>query len=97
LLFLGRLNEPEILSTSVISPDFDGDFNDDGVVDSADYVAWRNDDGTPAGYDAWRANFGRSVGTGALSNSAVPEPAAGLAILSAVGVTLMQRRFRRGA
>jgi serpin B len=97
LLFFGRLNEPEILSTSSVSPDFDGDFNDDGVVDSADYVAWRNDDGTQAGYEAWRANFGRSVGTGALSNSAVPEPAAGFPILIAAAVILMRRFVGRGA
>ncbi len=37
-----------------------GDFNDDGIVDAADYVVWRNEIGTPAGYDMWRANFGRN-------------------------------------
>ncbi len=43
------------------SPTTSGDFNFDGVIDSADYVAWRKNDGTPEGYNAWRAHFGQSV------------------------------------
>jgi hypothetical protein len=38
-----------------------GDFNDDRMVDAADYVVWRDGQGTPYNeddYDAWRANFG---------------------------------------
>lgn len=38
-----------------------GDFNTDGVVDAADYVIWRKTDGTQAGYDAYRANFGTAA------------------------------------
>lgn len=44
----------------------EGDYNDDGVVDAADYVVWRRDDGTQEGYDAWRANFGGAGGGGEL-------------------------------
>jgi len=51
-----------------------GDFNDDGAVDAADYVAWRKTDGTPAGYLAWRANFGAGNGAGAMQAAAAPEP-----------------------
>jgi hypothetical protein len=40
----------------------EGDYNENGTVDAADYVAWRNDPashgGNPAGYNTWRANFG---------------------------------------
>jgi glucose/arabinose dehydrogenase len=37
-----------------------GDFNDDTVVNAADYVAWRNDpNGTRAQFEVWRANFAR--------------------------------------
>jgi hypothetical protein len=45
-----------------------GDFNNNGAVDAADYVLWRNagllqNDPTPGvqsdDYDAWRANFGQ--------------------------------------
>jgi hypothetical protein len=62
-----------------------GDYNHDGVVDAADYVAWRKNDGTQAGYDLWRANFGAvslafGAGSGAAVNATAPEPAT-LAIL----------------
>jgi hypothetical protein len=49
-----------------------GDYNNNGVVDAADYVLWRKggtlqNDPTPgvqpADYDVWRANFGKSVTT----------------------------------
>ena len=54
-----------------------GDFNNNGVVDAADYVVWRKTDGTPAGYNAWRTHFGQPSGSGAgaIANAAVPEPA----------------------
>jgi hypothetical protein len=60
-----------------------GDYNMNGVVDAADYVVWRKNDGTPAGYDTWRANFGRTSGSGASLAGAqsVPEPTSlGLAL-----------------
>lgn len=75
-----------------------GDYNNDGKVDAADYVLWRNggplanEVDTPgtvnaADYDAWRARFGNSAGSGSsagLSAGAVPEPVA--ATLALVGV-----------
>jgi autotransporter-associated beta strand protein len=65
--------------TTFIAPPLAGDFNEDGVVDGADYVVWRNGlDVTysQADYDVWRANFGRTAGSGASNYSAatVPEP-----------------------
>jgi hypothetical protein len=39
------------------------DLNHDGSVDSADYIVWRKTGGTVEQYNAWRANFGKSVGT----------------------------------
>jgi hypothetical protein len=65
-----------------------GDYNDDGVVDAADYVVWRkyqgtthmlpNDDGlgTPVGFahfDLWRSNFGATAGGNAIGELGVPE------------------------
>ena len=41
-----------------------GDFNGNGTVDAADYTVWRNGLGstyTPAHYDVWKANFGRTL------------------------------------
>jgi hypothetical protein len=61
-----------------------GDFNNDGEVDAADYVVWREGLGTinnAAAYDTWRRNFGATsaIGsevTGSAQRSAfVPEPA----------------------
>jgi len=52
-----------------------GDYNDDGMVDSADYIVWRREDGSEAGYEAWRTNFGNSAaGGGASMSTSVPEP-----------------------
>ncbi len=53
-----------------------GDFNHNGTVDAADYVVWRKTDGTQAGYNTWRANFGRTIASSANvdANVAVPEP-----------------------
>jgi autotransporter-associated beta strand protein len=60
-----------------------GDFNRDGAVDAADYIAWIKTDGTPAGYDAWREQFGQTVGGGGGSNSA-PEPGGLVVLLAAI-------------
>jgi T5SS/PEP-CTERM-associated repeat protein len=53
-----------------------GDYSGDGTVDAADYVVWRKTDGSQAGYDAWRANFGATAGAAAADSdhAAVPEP-----------------------
>ena len=65
-----------VKATFITSTDF-GDYNQDGFVDAADYVVWRKTDGTQAGYDIWRANFGATlgVGSGASARVAIPEPA----------------------
>src|SRR4029078_3739764 len=44
----------------VVVPTLEGDYNGNGVVDAADYVWWRKNDGGAAGYSIWRANFGRT-------------------------------------
>jgi len=61
-----------------------GDFNNDGVVDAADYTVWRDGLGrefTQDDYNAWRSNFGNTLGAsgpGVNSDESlawVPEPA----------------------
>ena len=50
-----------------------GDFNEDGMVDAADYVVWRRGLGTmysQAHYGVWRANFGRTAEVGAAGRAA---------------------------
>jgi len=86
--------------TLTIGPDgIEGDFNDDGLVDAADYVVWRKFNGIgidlpndgddlpeaigPAEYGLWHKNFG-SDGSAGGSPGNVPEPAA--ATLFALGM-----------
>jgi hypothetical protein len=82
-----------------------GDFNEDGTVDTADYVVWRKTDGTQPGYDAWRANFGRTVAAGGsdaaapeppVTTPAVPEPSTlVIACIAAIGIGPAPRRTTR--
>jgi hypothetical protein len=83
----------------------DGDFNNDGTVDAADYVAWRKTDGTQAGYDVWRANFGTSLSAGSGSvgyplgasaeplSTAVPEPTSMLFLIAAATFSAFRPLF----
>lgn len=78
------------------APVISGDHNDDGIVDAADYVAWRKDPsghgGDPAGYDAFMSQFG-SAGPG--SGGAVPEPGAVACCLIGTGAWGAIGRSRR--
>ena len=72
-----------------LAPFLPGDYNNDGVVDGADYVVWRKNPGTtysPDDYNVWRANFGESGGSGSGANTSVPEPSTlVLLVLAAAG------------
>jgi hypothetical protein len=109
--FDGRMDEVRISTVARGAGEFlfassmtqDGDYDFDGDVDAADYVVWRKTDGTQAGYDAWRTNFGAtSLGSGSgLGSIAVPEPSA-LALVVFGGLTLCtscrrQARPNRGS
>jgi hypothetical protein len=84
------------LSSSLTSAQLDalfavlpGDYNGDNIVDSRDYVLWRNTVGSTsqlaadgngdgvvnqADYDVWRTHFGSTPAAGAFLNASVPEP-----------------------
>jgi hypothetical protein len=85
---------------------FAGDYNDNGVVDGADYVVYRDNLGstneipndlTPHwvmedDYPVWRSNFGALSGSGTTTSS-VPEPACPL--LAVVAFSWAAARTRR--
>lgn len=60
-----------------------GDYNQNGEIDAADYVVWRKSIGGQLAYDAWRKQFGASIGSGSWSSdtSLVPEPTPILCVL----------------
>jgi hypothetical protein len=73
-----------------------GDYNNNGTVDAADYVVWRKTDGSAAGYNAWRAHFGQTAGSGAgdNANAVVPEPTTlVILIVAAFGIRLRRRQI----
>jgi hypothetical protein len=86
-----------------------GDYNNNGVVDAADYVLWRkggplqNEVDTPgtvnaADYTEWRARFGNPPGSGSVlgGGTAVPEPTSiGLVMLMGLMATSSRRSVLR--
>jgi len=84
-----------------------GDYNEDGIVDAADYTVWRdrlgssqslpNDDTDGVGhddYDRWKTGIGQTAGAGSstLDNISVPEPASFvLLMLAAAGMCVELR------
>jgi hypothetical protein len=76
----------------------DGDFNDDSVVDAADYTTWRDGLGTiytPADYGVWKANFGQVAGdSAAFATRPVPEPATAILFGLATVIALQRREHR---
>jgi hypothetical protein len=91
----------ELVANAPLPEDLQGDFNDDGSVDAADYIAWQKGVGvetTEGNYNLWRANFGRTAGGGGASNnSAVPEPISLISFTFAMLVALSALRGRRTA
>ena len=77
-----------------------GDFNQDGIVDAADYVVWRKTGGSQSGYNDWRSHFGLPAGSGAALPSAeplsaaVPEPSTLAMLLFGVLLLGYRRRAR---
>ena len=87
-----------------VSPALPGDYNEDGVVNAADYTVWRDHIGAPAGtlpndanggpigpaqYDTWKENYGSTASTSAMN--VVPEPTTGF-VLSIALLCLFAKR-----
>jgi hypothetical protein len=74
----------------------DADYNEDGTINAADYVAWRKIPslfGGDPGYDLWKQQFGQAS-PGAGGGGAVPEPTG--AVLLAIGMALFCGKRRIG-
>jgi hypothetical protein len=81
-----------------------GDYNNNGTVDAADYVLWRNGGPlqnesatpgsvTPEDYTFWRSRFGSTSGSGAaIGGAVVPEPATWISALFAAAALCDRRR-----
>jgi T5SS/PEP-CTERM-associated repeat protein len=94
-----------------IVPGLAGDYNKNGVVDTADYVLWNKSvgqtgqdlaaDGDANGvvdandYVFWRNRFGNSVSGGLGASSSVPEPATAMLFFAAWGLVLCHYRKLR--
>jgi hypothetical protein len=100
---LGAQHESALITgtgwLNVVGAGVTGDYNGDGRVDAADYVAWRQNPaahgGDPAGYNTWRANFGTGSGSGSsLGSASVPEPSS-VALLMLVAQLLLGCKLGR--
>ncbi|HEX4414953.1 MAG TPA: hypothetical protein VH107_15060 [Lacipirellulaceae bacterium] len=107
---VGRVQDSGLNSYAVLwKPEtgIPGDYNNNGVVDMADYVRWRNgattlfnEVATPGvntidDYTAWRARFGNTSAsaTAMFSDTAVPEPSLiSLAIIAALSTVNLRSR-----
>jgi hypothetical protein len=90
-------NFSALTQLSIIAP-LEGDYDKDGVVDTADYVLWRKNpanNGGAEGFNTWRAHFGMTTGGGggsAAMSTPVPEPATVLHIILWAGIVAAGRR-----
>ncbi len=102
--FAPQLLVDAVLAPVTILP---GDYNVNGAVDAADYVLWRKNNNTavtlpndatpgtsPADYTVWRTHFGEMVGTGsgATTNTNVPEPKTLVLLMFAAAGPYLRRR-----
>jgi pectate lyase len=79
-----------------------GDYNDDGIVNAADYVTWRNNLGAgslpnetvsigeidAADYEVWRDSFQAQAQAASTQNATVPEPGTMLLLLIVISVAI---------
>lgn len=93
--------------TATAAPALLGDYNENNTIDAADYTVWRDllgtagplpNDPTPgtidiSDFEYWKANFGNTLGSGAVAAAAVPEPTSMLvALVGLLSLTGVPRR-----
>jgi len=83
-----QYNPNSVVLSVVSAAGLIGDYNDDGIVDTADYAVWRKFNNTSTtlpnvatsgqvddqDYNVWRAQFSQTNGGGASAGDLVPEP-----------------------
>jgi exopolysaccharide biosynthesis protein len=77
----------------------DGDFNQNGIVDTGDYAVWRKSVGGTLGYTAWRSQYGAVAGSGTElgENITVPEPSGvALTAIATLAYLVIAQKKRRG-
>jgi hypothetical protein len=105
--WIGGRIEVSTIDDARLIPSVPGDYNQNGDVDAADYVVWRdalaqggpghadgNQDGETdaADYDIWKAHFGStSAALGARATDSTPEPATLLIVLVVFAWSLFLR------
>ena len=95
-------SQKQVVLSGFLAAAIPGDYNQNGVVDAADYVVWRNGgspDSTQAGYNLWKANFGKTSGSGSAMNgfgAAVPEPASFVLLMTALTFAIPKHRRTTG-
>jgi dockerin type I repeat protein len=91
-----------------VSSGMTGDFNNDGSVDTADYLVWRKSLGQTGtnlaadgntdnkiddeDYGMWRSHYGEMVHADPLATGAVPEPLAAALVVEGLSLMLFRRR-----
>ena len=101
-------NLDSVVLTVIEIPPLPGDYNDDGIVDAADYALWRNNLGAPEGtlpndidggtigqaqYDTWRSNFGATSASLQAGSSSTPEPTSAILALACFGCATLTIRW----
>jgi hypothetical protein len=93
-----QLYQLQLSVTAAVTP-LAGDYNNDGIVDTADYVLWRKTAGTPGDYSTWRQHFAeaQSGAGGVTTNIAgVPEPHSIAWLVIAIAYVIPLRGPRHG-
>jgi hypothetical protein len=87
----------DVFNTYILPPDY----NENDLVDAADYVTWRKFPaafhGDPVGHNIWKRHFGQAGNPLGGGSAPVPEPATlALVLFGAASMTLCRRhRWRR--